>query len=64
MFGLSVHFMYPIAFVCIILGQVVYFLGRKIFGDAFKPWLGRNQERGISGVGTAKRQAEHPDALV
>ena len=63
-FGYSVHFMYPIAFVCIIVGLVVYFLGRKVFGDAFKPWLGRNQERGVSGIGTARRRAEHPDALV
>ena len=63
-FQYSVHFMYPIAFVCIILGQVTYFLGRKIFGDAFKPWLGRNQEKGVSGVGTAKRKAEKPNAIV
>ena len=63
-FGYSVHFMYPIAFVCIILGLIVYFVGRKVFGDAFKPWLGRNQERGVSGIGTAKRRVEHPEAIV
>ena len=63
-FQLTIHFMYPIAFVCIILGQVAYFLGRKVFGDAWKPWLGRNQEKGVSGVGTAKRRAEKPNAIV
>ncbi|KAI4156471.1 MAG: hypothetical protein LQ340_000250 [Diploschistes diacapsis] len=63
-FQLSIHFMYPIAFVCIILGQVAYFLGRKVFGDAFKPWLGKNQEKGVSGVGTAKRRAERPGVVV
>ena len=63
-FGYAIHFMYPIAFVCIILGQVIYFVGQKVFGDAFKPWLGRNQERGVSGVGTAKRRAERPEAIV
>ena len=63
-FGYPVHFLYPIAFVCIVLGLVVYFVGRKVYGDAFKPWLVRNQERGVAGVGTAKRRAERPDALV
>ena len=63
-FGYAVHFMYPIAFVCIIVGLVTYFVGRKAFGDAFKPWLGRNQERGVSGIGTARRRAENPSAIV
>jgi solute carrier family 35, member F1/2 len=63
-FALSIHFMYPIAFVCIILGQIVYFLGRRVFGESFKPWLGRNQEKGVSGLFTAKRKAERPGVVV
>ena len=55
-FGLRVHWMYPIAFVCIIGGLVVYFVGRKVLGEARKPWLGRNQEGGVVGVGTARRK--------
>jgi solute carrier family 35 protein F1/2 len=56
-FGYSIHWMYPIAFVCIILGQVVYFLAGSMLGDSFKPWLGLGQENGVAGVGTAKRKA-------
>ena len=63
-FALTIHFMYPIAFVCIIGGLIIYFLGKQVLGEAVKPWLGRNQERGISGYGTAKRRTEHPEALV
>lgn len=57
-FGLHVHWMYPIAFVCIIGGQIVYFVGRQVLGEAIKPWLGKNQEDGVSGIGTAKKRAE------
>ena len=63
-FGLTIHYLYPIAFVCIVGGLVIYFIGKQVFGEALKPWLGRNQEKGISGVGTAKRRAEHPEAIV
>lgn len=63
-FGYTIHYLYPIAFVCIILGLVVYFIGKEVYGEAFKPWLGRMQERGISGVGTARRRAENPDVIV
>lgn len=63
-FGLHIHWMYPIAFVCIIGGLVVYFVGKKALGEARKPWLGRNQERGVSGVGTARRKVERPDVIV
>ena len=63
-FGLSIHWMYPIAFVCIIGGLVVYFVGKRVFGDALKPWLGRGQEKGVSGVGTARRMVENPSAIV
>lgn len=57
-FGLRVHWMYPIAFVCIISGQIVYFVGRRVLGEAMKPWLGANQEGGVNGVGTARKTAE------
>jgi solute carrier family 35 protein F1/2 len=50
--------MYPIAFVLIIVGQLVYYLGRKVLGEARKPWLGRNQERGVAGIFTAKRRID------
>lgn len=63
-FGLTIYFLYPIAFVMIMIGLVVYFVGKQVLGEAKKPWLGRNQEMGVSGVGTAKRRVERPDALV
>ena len=63
-FGYSIHFMYPIAFVCIVGGLIVYFIGKQVYGEAFKPWLGRNQEKGSDGIGTARRRAERPDAFV
>lgn len=63
-FGLKVHWMYPIAFVCIIGGLVVYFVGKKVLGEAKKPWLGKNQEGGINGVGTARRAAERGEATI
>ncbi|OAA60390.1 solute carrier protein [Niveomyces insectorum RCEF 264] len=56
-FGDAVHFLYPIAFVLILCGLVVYFLAGSLLGDAKKPWLGANQEAGVAGVGTAKRKA-------
>lgn len=56
-FGLSVHFMYPIAFVCIIIGLTTYFLTGSALGDSKKPWLGEDQEGGIAGLGTAKLKA-------
>ena len=63
-FRLHVHWMYPIAFVCIMLGLVVYFVGKNVLGEARKPWLGWNQESGISGVGTARRAAERGEVNV
>ena len=56
-FGLSVHFMYPIAFVCIIIGLTIYFLTGSTLGESKKPWLGDNQEEGFAGFGTAKLKA-------
>ena len=56
--------MYPIAFVLIIFGQFVYFLMGSVFGEARKPWLGVRQERGIDGLGTARRGIERGHAVV
>ncbi|KAK1833066.1 putative solute carrier family 35 member f1 protein [Podospora conica] len=53
-FGYVIHFLYPIAFVLIILGLVVYFLAGSILGDSKKPWLGDGQAEGVAGFGTAK----------
>jgi len=56
-FGYTVYYLYPIAFVMIVLGLVVYFLAGSMLGDSRKPWLGRYQEDGVAGWGTAKRKA-------
>ncbi|KAK4119337.1 DUF914-domain-containing protein [Parathielavia appendiculata] len=56
-FGYSVHWMYPIAFVLIILGLITYFTAGSILGDSKKPWLGDNQRDGVAGIGTAKLKA-------
>lgn len=56
-FGYTIHYLYPIAFVLIIVGQVVYFLAGSMLGDSKKPWLGLNQELGVAGWGTAKLKA-------
>ena len=63
-FGLSVHYLYPVAFVCIVGGLIIYHVGKQAWGEAVKPWLGKGQEKGISGVGTAKRRAERPGVIV
>jgi solute carrier family 35, member F1/2 len=56
-FGYAIHFMYPIAFVLIIVGLTVYFLAGSVLGDSKKPWLGDNQADGVAGIGTAKLKA-------
>lgn len=64
-FGYTIHYLYPIAFVLIIVGHFVYYFSEGgILGEARKPWLGENQEGGNDGVGTARRQLEHPDSVV
>ncbi|KAI4197783.1 MAG: hypothetical protein LQ350_005688 [Teloschistes chrysophthalmus] len=63
-FHLHIHWMYPIAFVCIVGGLLVYFVGRKVLGEARKPWLGKNQEGGVAGVGTARRKVVRSDVVV
>lgn len=56
-FKLTVHFLYPVAFVLIMAGLVTYFLAGSMLGDSKKPWLGDNQEEGRAGFGTAKLKA-------
>lgn len=57
-FGYVVHFLYPIAFVLIVCGLVLYFLAGSVLGDARKPWLGATaQQGGVEGLGTARRRA-------
>jgi solute carrier family 35 protein F1/2 len=63
-FHLHVHWIYPVAFVCIVLGLFVYFLMDSSMGDQQKPWLGENQEEGVAGVGTAKRRIERHGIIV
>lgn len=62
-FHVAIHWMYPIAFVLIVIGLTVYFLMDSPMGDSAKPWLGANQEEGVDGIGTARRRVEH-DAVV
>lgn len=56
-FGYTIYYLYPIAFVMIILGLVVYSLAGSMLGDSKKPWLGADQEDGVAGLGTAKLKA-------
>jgi len=56
-FGYSIYFLYPIAFVLIIVGLAIYFLANTVLGDSKKPWLGEGQEAGVVGIGTAKWKA-------
>ncbi|KAF2477606.1 DUF914-domain-containing protein [Lindgomyces ingoldianus] len=63
-FHLHIHWMYPIAFVLIIIGHVLYFCRQSMLAESNKPWLGENQEEGIAGIGTARRRVENPDAIV
>lgn len=62
-FGYTVFWLYPVGFVFIIIGQVVYFiLPGTVQHEHNKPWLGENQERGVVGVGTAKKKATTVEA--
>jgi solute carrier family 35 protein F1/2 len=63
-FHYDIHWMYPIAFVCIIIGQIVYFCRASMLAEANKPWLGEDQEGGVDGLGTAKRRVHKPSAIV
>jgi solute carrier family 35 protein F1/2 len=57
-FGYSIYYLYPIAFVMIILGLFLYFIMSSVLGESNKPWLGENQELGVSGLGTGRRRIE------
>lgn len=55
-FGYYVFWLYPVGFVCTVLGIVCYCAApMSDLGEAVKPWLGENQERGINGLGTARK---------
>ena len=58
-FHLTVHWLYPVAFVMIMIGLLVYFLMDGTMGDQKKPWLAEDQEDGVDGLGTARRRLEH-----
>ena len=55
-FHLHVHWMYPIAFTLIMVGHFVYYFGKGVMGEAQKAWLGKDQEKGIDGFGSARRR--------
>ncbi|CAN6673404.1 hypothetical protein TRVA0_048S00870 [Trichomonascus vanleenenianus] len=55
-FGYYVFWLYPVGFVLTVVGMLIYYISFKDeLGEAIKPWLGKNQENGVVGVGTAKR---------
>uniref|UniRef100_A0A060T7N9 ARAD1D04576p n=1 Tax=Blastobotrys adeninivorans TaxID=409370 RepID=A0A060T7N9_BLAAD len=61
-FGYYVYWLYPVGFVFTVLGMIVYYLSfTDPQGEARKPWLGKNQELGVAGVGTAKGHAHESD---
>lgn len=62
--GYHIHYLYPIAFVLIIIGHFIYYGTEGVLGEAKKPWLGENQEDGVVGIGTARRLAENPNVIV
>ncbi|CAA18310.1 transmembrane transporter [Schizosaccharomyces pombe] len=57
-FGYHVYWLYPIAFVLIILGLFVYHVFVDATRESIKPWLKKGQ--GVDGVGTVRR----PPSLV
>jgi len=61
---LHIHWMYPIAFVLIIIGHILYFCRQSMLAEANKPWLGEQQEGGVAGIGTARRRVVRPNAVV
>ena len=63
-FHYNIHWMYPIAFVLIIVGHIFYFCRQSMLAEANKPWLGEDQAGGIDGIGTARRRVERPDVIV
>lgn len=58
-FGYYVYWLYPVGFVLTVLGVVIYnIVPLTPLGESVKPWLGEDQEQGISGVGTARKALE------
>lgn len=55
-FQYTIMWLYGVAFTCIIVGLIIYYILTDVLGESKKPWLGENQEEGIEGVGTAKRE--------
>ncbi|KAF8456524.1 solute carrier family 35 member SLC35F1/F2/F6 [Terfezia claveryi] len=55
-FHYTIMWLYGVAFTCIVVGLVIYYVLTDVLGESKKPWLGENQEKGVEGVGTAKRE--------
>jgi len=55
LFGYTIFYLYGVAFTCIVLGLVIYYVLSDVMGESKKPWLGEDQKEGVLGVGTAKR---------
>lgn len=63
-FHYYVQFLYPIAFVLIVIGLCIYFVAEDRYGESIKPWLGKDQELGVDGVGTGRRAQHTGHAIV
>lgn len=58
-FGYKVYWLYPVGFVFVVLGIIGYCAApMTTFGESLKPWLGKDQQAGIDGVGTARHRLE------
>lgn len=64
LFQYTFHFLYPVAFVLILIGHLVYYGTEGVLGEARKPWLGQDQAVGVAGIGTAKRRLERPGVVI
>ncbi|KKY25619.1 hypothetical protein UCRPC4_g01690 [Phaeomoniella chlamydospora] len=63
-FHYTIHYLYPPAFVLIMIGHFVYYFGKGVLGEAKKAWLGENQERGIVGFATARSKILASDGTI
>ncbi|OJJ45869.1 hypothetical protein ASPZODRAFT_538202 [Penicilliopsis zonata CBS 506.65] len=63
-FHYTVPALYPVAFVMIIIGFFVYFLTEGVLGEAKKPWLGDDQQKGVEGLGTGRRAQQSGHLIV
>lgn len=58
-FGYTVYWLYPVGFVCTVIGIVFYCAAPLTgMGEAEKPWLGEDQELGVNGLFTMRREIE------